>query len=86
MNVGDFELQIVECIKGMFNQVPITYDFKKLEYNKRYRNIEFFEDKFPEGYDSWFYPAVLACQQESIKRNLSPLDEILARVPEHSER
>lgn len=85
--MSDLEVEVIDCIVKMFKQQPLYYDAEKLEYNSKYKNIEFFENKFPEGYDcSWFYPVVKLCREESLKKKLTPLKEIDTRLMEASER
>jgi DNA replicative helicase MCM subunit Mcm2 (Cdc46/Mcm family) len=55
-----------------------TIDLNKIKYNAFYRSYEFYENKFPKGYNSipGFDKIIDSIAVKAIEKNKSPLDEL----------
>ena len=56
----------------------MSIDISKIQYNNYYQSYEFFESKFPKGYDNIIgFSDVIECMATNAKlKNINPLDEI----------
>jgi len=56
----------------------ISIDMNKIQYNNYYQSYEFFESKFPKGYDNiiGFSDVIENMATNAKLKNLNPLDEI----------
>ena len=70
---------IPNCL--FYNASPeynISIDMNKIQYNNYYQSYEFFESKFPKGYDNiiGFSDIIENMATNAKLKNLNPLDEI----------
>jgi hypothetical protein len=56
----------------------MSIDISKIQYNNYYQSYEFFESKFPKGYDNIIgFSDIIEDMSKNVKlKNLDPLDEI----------
>ena len=56
----------------------VSIDFNKIQYNNYYQSYEFFESKFPKGYDNivGFSDVIENMATNAKLKNINPLDEI----------
>ena len=56
----------------------MSIDISKIQYNNYYQSYEFFESKFPKGYDNiiGFSDVIESMATNAKLKNLNPLDEI----------
>ena len=56
----------------------MSIDMNKIQYNNYYQSYEFFESKFPKGYDNiiGFSDVIEDMSKNAKLKNLNPLDEI----------
>jgi len=56
----------------------MSIDISKIQYNNYYQSYEFFESKFPKGYDNiiGFSDVIENMATNAKLKNLNPLDEI----------
>ena len=65
-----------------YNTFPSEYnmsiDISKIQYNTYYQSYEFFESKFPKGYDNiiGFSDVIENMATNAKLKNINPLDEI----------
>jgi len=70
---------IPNCL--FYNASPeynMSIDMNKIQYNNYYQSYEFFESKFPKGYDNiiGFSDVINDMSKNAKLKNLNPLDEI----------
>ena len=70
---------IPNCL--FYNASPEYYmsiDMNKIQYNNYYQSYEFFESKFPKGYDNiiGFSDVIENMATNARLKNINPLDEI----------
>ena len=70
---------IPNCL--FYNASPeynMSIDMNKIQYNNYYQSYEFFESKFPKGYDNiiGFSDIIENMATNAKLKNLNPLDEI----------
>ena len=70
---------IPNCL--FYNASPeynMSIDMNKIQYNNYYQSYEFFESKFPKGYDNiiGFSDIIEDMSKNAKLKNLNPLDEI----------
>jgi hypothetical protein len=70
---------IPNCL--FYNASPeynMSIDMNKIQYNNYYQSYEFFESKFPEGYDNiiGFSDVIENMATNAKLKNINPLDEI----------
>ena len=70
---------IPNCL--FYNASPeynMSIDMNKIQYNNYYQSYEFFESKFPKGYDNiiGFSDIIEEMSKNAKLKNLNPLDEI----------
>ena len=60
------------------SEYNVSIDMNKIQYNNYYQSYEFFESKFPKGYDNIIgFSNVIENMATNAKlKNLNPLDEI----------
>ena len=70
---------IPNCL--FYNASPeynMSIDMNKIQYNNYYQSYEFFQSKFPKGYDNiiGFSDIIEDMSKNAKLKNLNPLDEI----------
>jgi len=70
---------IPNCL--FYNASPeynMSIDMNKIQYNNYYQSYEFFESKFPKGYDNiiGFSDVIESMATNAKLKNINPLDEI----------
>jgi len=70
---------IPNCL--FYNAYPeynMSIDMNKIQYNNYYQSYEFFESKFPKGYDNitGFSDVIENMATNAKLKNINPLDEI----------
>jgi len=70
---------IPNCL--LYNASPeynMSIDMNKIQYNNYYQSYEFFQSKFPKGYDNiiGFSDVIENMATNAKLKNLNPLDEI----------
>ena len=60
------------------SEYNMSIDMNKIQYNNYYQSYEFFESKFPKGYDNiiGFSDVINDMSKNAKLKNLNPLDEI----------
>lgn len=60
------------------SEYNMSIDMNKIQYNNYYQSYEFFESKFPKGYDNiiGFSDIIEDMSKNAKLKNLNPLDEI----------
>jgi len=60
------------------SEYNMSIDMNKIQYNNYYQSYEFFESKFPKGYDNiiGFSDVIENMATNAKLKNLNPLDEI----------
>jgi hypothetical protein len=60
------------------SEYNMSIDMNKIQYNNYYQSYEFFESKFPKGYDNiiGFSDIIEDMATNAKLKNLNPLDEI----------
>ena len=60
------------------SEYNMSIDMNKIQYNNYYQSYEFFESKFPKGYDNiiGFSDIIENMATNAKLKNLNPLDEI----------
>jgi hypothetical protein len=85
LNIQDLNKSLNACVlPDCLNFSIKPSDIEKLKYNAFYRSYDFYESKFPKGYECipGFDKVIQLCKDKANEEEKTPLKEIEERIKE----